>query len=462
MITVASPIVGKGGTVAEALAFLGDYDGTDAEYVEELFRLCNLVGFDFRILFAQFCHETANATSGVWASRLNPAGIGWTGDPQQNAASPFFKDGTDAARAHVAHMIAYTGHSGDWPSSEIDVPSEHDPRWDAVEEAGFFGAVGKLGDLGNGKWAADPDYAPQIAAKANAIFKEETRMAVYPVVGLPGPGIELPVPLSHDIIPLSQSNQRPGIKRQTPGYWVQHETANTSPGADAAMHDRWLHNGADGAQLSFHFCVDDGAIYQMIPVDEVTWQAADGSGPGNMSGISCELCVNAGIDTAKARHNAEALAGGIMKALGMGVDRCKRHYDFNAADPNRHHCPDEMMSEGYWDTFVANVGKIIAGGKATPEPFPITWIPGAVGPQTIGDAKALALLGQVTAKRNVPLRQGADSKSPVVHSLKQGEKARIVGTFRNKTGRRWSFIEYQDGKIGRALMSAFDPQFPTL
>ena len=97
-----------------------------------------------------------------------------------------------------------------------------------------------------------------------------------------------------------------------------------------------------------------------------------------------------------------------------------------------------------------------------PEPFPITWIPGAVGPQTIGDAKALALLGQVTAKRNVPLRQGADSKSPVVHSLKQGEKARIVGTFRNKTGRRWSFIEYQDGKIGRALMSAFDPQFPTL
>jgi hypothetical protein len=80
-----------------------------------------------------------------------------------------------------------------------------------------------------------------------------------------------------------------------------------------------------------------------------------------MSGISNELCVNSGIDTAKARHNAEALAGGIFKVLGLGADRVKRHWDFNAgSQADRHHCPDEMMNDNYWATFVNNVG-VIAG-----------------------------------------------------------------------------------------------------
>lgn len=185
-------------------------------------------------------------------------------------------------------------------------------------------------------------------------------MPLYPVAGLPVP-IELPVPLVIDLIPRSQTMQRPGIPRDTPGYYIQHETANYNTGADAEMHNRYLHNGAQGQYLSFHFAVDDGVIYQMIPVTEVTWQAADGSGPGNMSGISCELCVNQDANWTVARHNAEALAGGVMKALGMGIDRLKRHYDFNAADPDRHYCPKEMMTSGYWATFVSNVGTIIGG-----------------------------------------------------------------------------------------------------
>jgi hypothetical protein len=188
-------------------------------------------------------------------------------------------------------------------------------------------------------------------------------MALYSVAGLDNQQIDLPVPLIVHLLPFSPQH-RPGTPRQPPGYWVQHETGNPNAGADAAMHDRYLQGLDASTYVSWHFTVDDHVIYQHVPIDEVTWQAADGAGPGNMSGVSSELCINAGIDTVKARHNAEALAGGIMKALGLPLDRCKRHYDFNAADPDRHHCPDQMMNEGYWPTFVGNVGHILSPAPA--------------------------------------------------------------------------------------------------
>lgn len=265
---------------------------------------------------------------------------------------------------------------------------------------------------------------------------------LYQIVGLPGPGIALPVPVSHQIIGLDQPNQRPGIKRQLPGYWVQHETANTAPGADAEMHSRWLNNGAGGATLSFHFAVDDHSIYQMIPIDEVTWQAADGAGPGNMSGISCELCVNAGIDTDKARHNAEALCAGIMKQLGLGVDRVKAHYDFNAALPptQRHHCPDTMLNDGYWPvTFKANV----AARMATPAPqyatpLPITWKAGDLGWKKLGDVSVYCLEAEVEVVRaTTPLAWADGDKSDGEKApnagpkIKQGERVKVIGSFAN-------------------------------
>lgn len=195
-------------------------------------------------------------------------------------------------------------------------------------------------------------------------------MPKYEVAGL-GRKIELPVPLIIDLIPASRTAQRPGIKRATPGYWVQHETGNSRPGAGAKFHSVWLHSAEQAqVQTSFHFCIDDHVAYQFIPVDEVTWQAADGAGPGNMSGVSCELCINSDGNWPKAKANAEALAGAICAALGLGTDRVKKHYDFNYnnSPANRHHCPDQIMNEGYWPTFVANVGKIISGIGTVPEP----------------------------------------------------------------------------------------------
>lgn len=222
-------------------------------------------------------------------------------------------------------------------------------------------------------------------------------MSLYSVAGL-DVQVELPVPLIVHLLPISQE-KRPGITRQTPGAWVQHETANYNEGADAAMHDRWLHN-LTGTYLSFHFCVDDETIYQFVPVDEVTWQAADGSGPGNMAGVSCELCVNRDADWAKARANAEALAGGVSKALG--ITAITRHYDYNADDPDRHYCPKEMMTSGYWPTFVANVQTIM--GQEAPPVADSKYVDG------MDEGIAAMLFGKVTVGKTV---YQFDPKGPV-------------------------------------------------
>lgn len=271
-------------------------------------------------------------------------------------------------------------------------------------------------------------------------------MPTYQVAGLSQP-ISLPVPLIVDLIPTSQIKQRPGIRRQLPGYWVQHETGNPRAGADANMHNRYLHNGAGGQTLSFHFAVDDGVIYQMIPVDEVTWQAADGAGPGNMSGISCELCINQGINTAKSRHNAEALAGGIMRALSMNKEQVKRHWDFNFNSPDRHHCPDTIMNDNYWPTFVTNVGKIInvAPTPAPPEyPEPDKFdfdIHTATGWQkSKGTDIFMCRFTDLCVKDAIP-RVRADSKSPQSgDKIKVNTDAEFLGIFIGGDKNGWRIL----------------------
>ncbi len=402
-------------------------------FIDAVYALCEPDDMpDAFLVVAQAFVETGNWTNRWWTERLNAGSLGVTGDDAQNEASPTFKTPMQAARAMVAHDLLYA-------TGAIDrgglVPAD-DPRYLAYRDEYGTSVYPTLQHL-SGRYAADPFYANKIADRQQAIYPVFTvpvehpagggAMSLYTVAGL-SQKIELPVPLIVDLIPNGQTRQRPGITRQTPGYWVQHETANYSAGADAKMHNTWLHNGASGATLSFHFVVDDGAIYQMIPVDEVTWQAADGDGPGNMSGVSCELCVNTGINTAKARHNAEALAGGVCKALGLDASRVKRHWDFNAGSPDRHHCPDEMMNDGYWPTFVNNVGVIIAGGKGNTTVYapPITypWLAGNVpmAVQAINKTKVYPIANRYTVLRDTPRKQATgNNKKEVGPMLKAGE-----------------------------------------
>ncbi|MGI8484100.1 MAG: glucosaminidase domain-containing protein, partial [Thermomicrobiales bacterium] len=135
-------------------------------YVWEIYRLAPQIGFDPALLVAQSALETGNWRSDWWLYRLNPAGIGVTGDPTQNSASPVFANGTMAARAQIAHMHAEVyGRSRSLPAVLQGV----DPTYQRVFDAGWAGTIRTLEDLA-GTWAADPDYDVKLVRVAKEIF----------------------------------------------------------------------------------------------------------------------------------------------------------------------------------------------------------------------------------------------------------------------------------------------------
>jgi hypothetical protein len=141
--------------------------------------------------------------------------------------------------------------------------------------------------------------------------------------------------------------------------YIQHETGNLGAGANALMHSRYLDNGAEGQQLSYHFTVDEREAYLKIPLDEVTWHGGDGGSGArcNYTGISCELCVqDNNAHKVQARHNAEELAGKIIAAAKLTMLRSHAWCCTQAnAGPGCHYgCPATMFADGYFDQFVAN------------------------------------------------------------------------------------------------------------
>lgn len=259
-ISLNSPIVGAGGSLDQALAAASDgrpITQDVIDYIREVYRLCQLVGFDFRILFAQAWHETDGFTSKWWRERLNPAGIGITGDPAQNEASHTWTNGKDAARAHVAHMLAYDATSRVL-SHRFDDLMKFDPRFVTVYEAGLNQSVRTLGDLGNGKWATDPNYAQKIAAKANQLFTGEQPMADLTFGKVPKP--------NHVDSHLDSTNPMIGYSQQPiviEGV-VWHRMIGTLLGTDG-----WFHAGHAATAYGIGVAATDGAgnagkIYEWI------------------------------------------------------------------------------------------------------------------------------------------------------------------------------------------------------
>lgn len=487
MFTVNDPLIAPSrGSPLQAIAWFASHGAKRMEEVDslirEFYRLGSKVGLDAATLTAQAAEETGNFTNKWWIERLNSGSIGITGDPTENEASQTWTAGRNAAQGHIAHMIAYTYQSLPWPTDgpsnwigdngKIETflgtpPLYHvDQRFYHAVRA-IKGEAKTIRDL-TGKWATDSRYAEQIVANANAIFGGTTTMPPnqYQVVGLPNP-ITLSFPLAHDIIGPIQVRQRPGIVRITPGYWIQHETDNHAAGADAEMHARYLDSGADGRQASWHFTVDDGMAYQHIPVDEVTWQAADGNGPGNMSGVSCELCVNNGSDQIQARHNAEELCAQVCKALGLGSDRVKRHWDFNEKSADRHHCPDTMMSDGYWSTFVANVTTLLTPPPPPPPVYANPKVPDWFGDSVRLDAPSDADVNGTrwyVVRRNFQALKNAQRYSePRTTAPKSGPKINVRDkvraerqfTAKDDKGRNRTWLVLPDGSFVTA--ASFNP-----
>lgn len=189
---IRGPARGSAGRAMHAAApFLGtDYANRRevAAYLDESYRLAPRLTIDPAIVVSQSALETANWTSAAWVERRNPAGIGIVGQANEPGLDlgHSWPNGADAARGHLAHLVAYVfGDDWDtvWPA-ELPPPGAYDPRWQTVFAAGWDGTVRTIRDL-TGKWATDPAYHDKIARRGNALlgFTEETPMPEAPTFG---------------------------------------------------------------------------------------------------------------------------------------------------------------------------------------------------------------------------------------------------------------------------------------
>lgn len=131
-----------------------------------------------------------------------------------------------------------------------------------------------------------------------------------------------------------------------PKYVVIHNTAN-----DAPAENEIAYMVRNDNQVSFHYAVDDQEIVQGIEEDRNAWHCGDGNGEGNRSGIAIEICYSksGGQKFEAAEKNAAELAASIMKKYGWGIDRLKKHQDFNGK-----YCPHRTLDMG-WERFVKMV-----------------------------------------------------------------------------------------------------------
>jgi N-acetylmuramoyl-L-alanine amidase CwlA len=153
-----------------------------------------------------------------------------------------------------------------------------------------------------------------------------------------------------DHIPRSTPHdRRPGLA-MTAKYITVHNTGN--PSSTARNERNWLTNVSNTRQASFHIVVDEREAIECLPLDEVAWHAGDGgTGPGNRTSISIEICESG--DYAKTLDNAAALVARMLAERGWGVDRLRRHWDWSGKI-----CPRLMYDGGRWTGWTAFVNLV--------------------------------------------------------------------------------------------------------
>jgi hypothetical protein len=266
------------------------------------------------------------------------------------------------------------------------------------------------------------------------------------IPGLPGGPLVTTYPIKFRIVPEQQTINRPGIIARLPRRSVQH--GNGNPNAIAAADALYLFNGArDGngipQQVSYHATSDDTEVWICIPLDEVTWQAADGGGPGNMNGLSLEMSEYAPIwNDAQRSKRCVAIAADFMGrcAARFGIAIPEQHWTFNyALPPNlRHDCPNRLRhatidGKPAWDIYVAawneskqNELQRMLPPKPKPPQYATPelpeWWARALAQRHPSDADVDGVLWRVMRRRFEALRNAQRYSRPDTSSPKAGPK----------------------------------------
>lgn len=167
----------------------------------------------------------------------------------------------------------------------------------------------------------------------------------------------------------------------TPESIVVHNTANDAPATNEIAYMIRNNN-----KVSFHFAVDDKEIWQGIPLDRNAWHSGDGNGSGNRKGIAIEICysLSGGERFTKAEKNASAFIAELLHERGWGIDRVKKHQDFNGK-----YCPHRTLDMG-WNRFLDMIQSdlnALNGTKEEKQPVADDFFP-AKGYFAFGDTHA--------------------------------------------------------------------------
>jgi len=160
-------------------------------------------------------------------------------------------------------------------------------------------------------------------------------------------------PVIVDILP-KKSNYSNWVKKDNE-YLTNHNTGNSSKGANALMHANYLKNLTE--KKSWHVTVDDKYIIQHLPLNVNGWHCSDGVGSdsGNMNSIGIEGCMNSDGNWQKTRLNMIKFDVFCMNNLPNLIgDNWKK-----TIVPHKHwynkNCPSVILAEsGGFDKFVAD------------------------------------------------------------------------------------------------------------
>lgn len=160
-----------------------------------------------------------------------------------------------------------------------------------------------------------------------------------------------------------------GLRETNKKYVVIHETGNNAPADNEIRH---MINNVNGG-TSFHVAIDEKEAVEGLQFKYNAYHVGDGEyGDGNSHGIGIEICYQTGSDALykKSVDNAVIYVADVLKQYGWGVDRLRRHRDFNGKD-----CPNGINHSRYlnWEQFKARVQSRLneLNGKApapTPQP----------------------------------------------------------------------------------------------
>lgn len=148
--------------------------------------------------------------------------------------------------------------------------------------------------------------------------------------------------LKEDFILLGKHN-RPGTAN-TLEFITVHNTSNTSKGADAASHAKFVKtkgfNMVNGEKIlvSWHYTVDDKQIIKHLPINEMGFHARNN---GNLRSIGIEICMNQGIDQNAAFLRAARLIAALRFDLKKPNDAVVPHQFWTGKD-----CPVLLMDSG--------------------------------------------------------------------------------------------------------------------